>query len=160
VTELDDRIRQSLARQASSLREQSDLEALGDRIAHRDGRRVGHQAHRAGRLGDSPREVHVAVAQSRQLMRQEAHVYALPAQVGVRMMIRGIGQFADPAHQLRPRCVRRRREPRARPEREYPPISDVVRLLELLPGDPLEHGPLLSSHGHGSRHSHTIPRGW
>jgi hypothetical protein len=118
VTELDDRIRQSLARQASSLREQSDLEALGDRIAHRDGRRVGHQVHRAGRLGDSPREVHVAVAQSRQLMRQEAHVYALPAQVGVRMMIRGIGQFADPAHQLRPRCgetaPRTTRSPRTR----------------------------------------------
>lgn len=40
MTELDHRIRQSLARQASSLREQSDLEALSDRIAHRDRRRM------------------------------------------------------------------------------------------------------------------------
>jgi hypothetical protein len=74
------------------------------------GRRVGHQAQRAGRLGDSPREVHVAVAQSRQLVRQEAHVNARPAQVDVRMLVRGIGQFADPAHQLRPRRVGRRRD--------------------------------------------------
>jgi hypothetical protein len=40
VSELDDRIRRSLARQASSLREQPDLEALTDRIAHRDRRRM------------------------------------------------------------------------------------------------------------------------
>jgi hypothetical protein len=40
VSELDDRIRQSLARKASSLREQPDLEALTDRIARRDRRRM------------------------------------------------------------------------------------------------------------------------
>lgn len=40
MSELDDRIRQSLARQASSLREQPDLEALTDRIARRDRRRM------------------------------------------------------------------------------------------------------------------------
>jgi hypothetical protein len=40
VSELHDRIRQSLARQATSLREQPDLDALTDRIAHRDRRRM------------------------------------------------------------------------------------------------------------------------
>jgi hypothetical protein len=40
VSELNDRIRQSLARQASSLREQPDLEALTDRVAHHDRRRT------------------------------------------------------------------------------------------------------------------------
>jgi hypothetical protein len=40
VSELNHRIRQSLARQASSLRERPDLEALTDRIAHRDRRRL------------------------------------------------------------------------------------------------------------------------
>lgn len=40
MSELDDRIRQSLARQASAPRGQPDLEALTDRIAHRDRRRL------------------------------------------------------------------------------------------------------------------------
>jgi hypothetical protein len=40
VSELDDRIRQALARQAISLREQPDLDALNYRIARRDRRRT------------------------------------------------------------------------------------------------------------------------
>jgi hypothetical protein len=40
VSELDDRIRQALARQASSLREQPDLDGLNYRIARRDRRRT------------------------------------------------------------------------------------------------------------------------
>jgi hypothetical protein len=40
VSELNDRIRQSLARQASSLGEQPDLDGLTDRIAQRDQRRM------------------------------------------------------------------------------------------------------------------------
>ena len=40
MSELHDRIRQSLARQASALREQPDLEALTDSVAHRDRRRI------------------------------------------------------------------------------------------------------------------------
>jgi hypothetical protein len=40
VSELDDRIRQALARQASTLREQPDLDALNYRIARRDRRRT------------------------------------------------------------------------------------------------------------------------
>lgn len=40
MNELDHRIRQALARQASSLREGPDLDGLADRIAHRDRRRI------------------------------------------------------------------------------------------------------------------------
>ena len=40
MSELDDRIRQALARQASSLRQQPDLDALNYRIARRDRRRT------------------------------------------------------------------------------------------------------------------------